>query len=251
MVSVCMATYNGEHFLTEQIQSILRQLNSDDELIISDDNSTDDTLKIIKSFNDSRIKLFTHKSTGRPTENFQNALLKAKGEFIFLADQDDIWLAGKYHKVVSLLGLHDLVLSDSILVNEDLEEVNASFFKFHGSAKGVIRNAIKNSYFGSCMAFRRELLEFALPFPLSREIGHDVWLGLVAEMVGKVYFINEPLILYRRHSSAVTSHGIGRSKRSIYIKVLGRVIMLKYVIFFYVKYLINGKRISIRYNSNV
>jgi glycosyltransferase involved in cell wall biosynthesis len=252
MISVCIACYNGEKFIREQIISILGQLSENDEIIVSDDSSSDNTVEIIKSIADPRINLvFNKNSTGRPTENFQNALLLAKGDLVFLADQDDIWVDNKCAKLTSLLGSCLLVLSDSIVVDENLNELNSSFFKFHGSGKGVLRNIVKNSYFGSCMAFRRELLEFALPFPSSREIGHDVWLGLVAEMVGKVCLTHERLILYRRHDATVTPHAIGKSKRSLPIKLWGRVIMLKYVLVFYFKYLINGKRISIHYNTHV
>ncbi|HMI00860.1 MAG TPA: glycosyltransferase family 2 protein [Pedobacter sp.] len=249
--SVCMATYNGEKYIYDQIKSILDQLRSDDELIISDDQSKDHTISIIESFNDPRIKLFLHKNVGRPTENFQNALEKAEGEIIFLADQDDVWIEGKYEKMRKLLKTYDLVLSNSILVDEDLKVLNSSFFHYHGSAKGVVRNAIKNSYFGSCMAFRKGLLQYALPFPSTLEIGHDIWLGLVAEMTGNVYFTNEAMILYRRHGSTVTPHGIGKSKRSLFVKLWSRIIVLKYVLKFYLKYLKHARRISVHNNTNV
>lgn len=251
MVSVCLACYNGEKFILAQIESILFQLRAEDELIISDDGSNDLTLEIIVKIGDPRIKIYHHKSAGRPTENFQNALRKANGNIIFLSDQDDVWLEGKYDHMIKLLENNLLVLSNSILVDENLDVLNSSFFNFHGSAKGVIRNAIKNSYFGSCMAFQRKLLSYALPFPPTIEIGHDVWLGLIAEIVGKVYFTEKPLILYRRHDSTVTPHGIGKSSRSLVIKLWSRVVVLKYVLFFYVKYLFNGKRISVHRDTNV
>ncbi|WP_419801106.1 glycosyltransferase family 2 protein [Mucilaginibacter sp.] len=231
-----MATYNGCQYIYEQVSSILNQLDACDELIISDDGSTDNTVAIVNSFNDARIKVYTHKSSGRPTENFQNALIRAKGEFIFLSDQDDIWIENKYDKLKELLLVYDLVVSNSIIVDENLNKLNPSFFAYHRSKKGIFRNAIKNSYFGSCMAFRSEILKYALPFPTSSEIGHDVWIGLVAEITGKVFFYNEALILYRRHSSAVTSHAISKSKRSFYKKVFGRLVMLQHVIIFYIKY---------------
>lgn len=95
MISVCMATYNGEEYIKEQLESILCQLGEMDEIIISDDGSTDNTLNIIESYNDSRIKI--HINTGKHgfVYNFENALQKAKGEYIFLSDQDDIWLPEK------------------------------------------------------------------------------------------------------------------------------------------------------------
>ncbi|MDE5758415.1 MAG: glycosyltransferase, partial [Allobaculum sp.] len=92
MISVCIATYNGERYIETQIRSILDQLNEDDEIIISDDSSTDRTLDIIRSLNDSRIKLFAGNKFHSRTFNFENALKQATGDFIFLSDQDDIWL---------------------------------------------------------------------------------------------------------------------------------------------------------------
>lgn len=252
MNSICIASYNGEKYISQQLESILSELLENDEVIISDDNSSDRTLDIVQSFNDKRIKVFKNEnSTGRPTENFGNALKHARGDIIFLSDQDDIWLENKYSKMLAILKNNILVLSDSILVDSELNVIQPSFFKYHNSKKGVLRNSIKNSYFGSCMAFRRELLNFALPFPRSKEIGHDVWLGLVAEIIGSVGFLDEQLILYRRHDSAVTAHGMGKSNRSLTVKVWGRVIMLKYLLVFYIKYLKNGKRISIDNNPNV
>ena len=90
MISVCMATYNGEKYIQEQIDSILCQLSKDDELVISDDHSTDATCDIIKSYNDRRIKLFLNELAKGVTHNFENALLHSKGDIIFLADQDDV-----------------------------------------------------------------------------------------------------------------------------------------------------------------
>lgn len=105
MISVCMATYNGGRFIKEQIDSILPQLSQYDELIVSDDGSTDRTLEIIASYKDERIKVFHHQKTGNKyyptlkvcysTNNFENALKQAKGDYIFLCDQDDIWEKNK------------------------------------------------------------------------------------------------------------------------------------------------------------
>jgi glycosyltransferase involved in cell wall biosynthesis len=246
-----MATYNGARFIKEQIDSILIQLKANDELIISDDRSTDSTIQIIKSYNDPRIKLFIHERPGGPTENFSNALEKATGDFIFLADQDDVWLEQKYEKMLKLLKAYDLVLSDSIVVDEDKKVLRPSFYAMHGSAPGILKNVAKSSYFGSCMAFRRDILHYSLPFPPTKEIGHDLWLGLLAELTGKVYFSREALILYRRHASTVTSVGIGKSRRSLLTKLAGRITIFKYLIKFYIKYLINGKRFSINNNAHV
>jgi len=93
-ISVCMATYNGEKYIYDQLQSILTQLSENDEVIISDNYSSDKTIEIIELFNDPRIKIYFLKK-GKSIKNFENALLHASRDYIFLADQDDIWLPGK------------------------------------------------------------------------------------------------------------------------------------------------------------
>jgi glycosyltransferase involved in cell wall biosynthesis len=251
MVSVCLASYNGEKYIHEQIMSILIQLAPDDELIISDDHSRDQTALIIQGIDDPRIRLYKNTKPSGPITNFQNALEKVRGAFVFLADQDDVWLPGKYRHMLELLQSYDLILSDSVVVDEHKEVINPSFYAMHGSAPGILKNVAKSSYFGSCMAFRREILRYSLPFPPTKEIGHDLWLGLVAELTGKVYFSKEALILYRRHASTVTSVGMGKSSRSLITKIFGRVTIIKYLIKFYIKYLLNGKRFSVNNNPHV
>ncbi|WP_343689608.1 glycosyltransferase family 2 protein [Chitinophaga sp.] len=240
MVSVCMATYNGAAFIEEQIRSILTQLRAEDELVISDDGSGDGTLDIICQIADDRIRLY-HGNFRDVIRNFQYALSKAKGDYIFLADQDDVWLPGKVTKMIELLQKYDLVISDSEVVDEQLQQLHASFFAYFGSGKGLLKNIARSTYYGSCMAFRKSLLKNALPFPATREIGHDLWIGLVAEMIGTVYFYPEALIKYRRHGETFTSAGTGKSKRGLIKKLKGRMIMMKEVIKYYLKYKICKK----------
>ena len=242
MVSVCLASYNGEKFILEQINSILIQLQHKDELIISDDSSTDNTIAIIKSIQDPRIKLLTDNKFRDPIQNFQHVLKFAKGKYIFLSDQDDVWIEGKYAELLQLLNKYDLVISDSKIVDENLVVLHPSFFKNFNSGKGIVKNMIKSSYYGSCMAFRRNVLQAALPFPDTKEIGHDLWIGLVAEMTGTVYFYPKPLLLYRRHHTAFTPVNVGKSTRTKYQMLRGRLIMLKEVIKFYIKYRLNWKK---------
>jgi len=121
MISVCMPTFNGEKYIKKQIESILSQMNDEDELIISDDSSTDKTISIIESLNDSRIKIFSHtpntvqlkKKLGIyriVAENYLNALNYAKGDYIFLADQDDLWSQGRVKKFKKILNKNILAL---------------------------------------------------------------------------------------------------------------------------------------------
>lgn len=199
MISVCMATYNGEKYIKEQIDSILVQLGENDEIIVSDDGSTDNTIEIIESYQDSRIKIFRN-SFKNLILNFEFTLNKAKGDFIFLSDQDDVWLLNKVEVNLDYLIKNDIVVSNCKVVNQDLEVINKSFFQLNNSKQGLISNLIKNSYLGCCLAFRKEILGKVLPFPKNIPM-HDIWLGFVSELFFKPKFIEEPLMLYRRHGA--------------------------------------------------
>ena len=230
MNSVCVATYNGEQYIEQQLRSILEQIKPEDEVIVSDDGSTDKTLKIVDSIGDKRIRV-GHSHTHYFKENFIEAMREAKGELIFLSDQDDVWLPGKYERCVNELQEVDLVCTNSRMTDSELKVIEPNFFSIYHSGPGVFKNAMNNTYYGSCMAFRRSLLDYALPMPPTREIGHDIWLGLVAEMTGKVLFIDTPYLLYRRHEDAKTSTNglLHRSKRPLWRKVWSRVVVLYYV----------------------
>lgn len=233
--SVCMATYNGEKFIVEQLYSILQQIHQDDELVISDDGSTDQTVSLIESVNDPRIKLLTGNTFRDPIKNFQHALQHCGGQYIFLSDQDDVWMDHKYEWMLEKLKAYDLVISDSQIVDKELNLLYPSFFDYFKSGKGILKNIIKSSYYGSCMAFNRKVLVSSLPFPDTKEIGHDLWLGLVAELKYSVLFYKEPLLQYRRHNNAFTPENVGKSKRKISQMVYGRIIMLREIMKFLIK----------------
>lgn len=206
MISVCMATFNGEKYVVEQIESILKQLDVEDELIISDDGSTDNTINLIKLINDKRIKLY-FKNGYSYTENFENALKKAKGDYIFLSDQDDVWSPNKVQVCLNYLKEYDFVMSDATVVDENLKVINSSRNSYHFVKNGFLRNFIKTYYLGCCMAFKRNVLDFVLPFPTNSKLClHDAWISLNAELFFKTKVIDEQLILYRRHSNN-TSNG--------------------------------------------
>lgn len=230
MISVCMATYNGEKYILSQIQSILRQLHDEDEIIISDDSSSDNTLKIVREINDARIKIYIHDRDHGYTRNFENALSKASGDIIFLSDQDDEWFPNKVEKTMQVLQSADFTVSDCITVDENNEVIDQSRFKTFNIKKGFWRLMIKTRYLGCCMAFRRNVLNAALPFPSnSFYIEHDLWLASVAECFFRVELIDEPLIWYKRHKGNVSDAGFNKGY-SIPIKIIRRVYRLSELI---------------------
>ena len=229
MISVCMATYNGEKYIREQVDSILAQLGSDDELIVSDDGSSDATLSILRSYGDPRIKLSHNTLRHGVNGNFENALRQAQGDYIFLADQDDVWLPGKVRTCVEALRTTDLVVHDCIVTDSRLKTVHESFFALRGSRSGFWRNWVRNSYVGCCMAFRREILDRVLPIPTRMGALHDCWIGLLAEAAGRTEFLPFAGIRFRRHEQN-TSPTAAESEFSLSSRIGYRIGLLRFVL---------------------
>ena len=224
-ISVCMATYNGEKYIKEQLDSILSQLSINDEVIISDDISTDKTIETIKSFEDNRIIIYINEEKLGASANFNVSLSKASGDIIFLSDQDDIWLDSKVSKCLENLEKYDLVVTNCSVVDENLDIKYESYFDIVQSGRGFIKNLYKSTYLGCCLAFKRKILEVILPIPNNLMMYHDWWIGLIAEQKFKVYFEKEPLLLYRRHGNT-TSPTVGKSKNNLFFKIKSRLQLL-------------------------
>lgn len=221
-----MATYNGAEYIQAQLDSILTQLGAEDEVIITDDCSTDNTVSILRAMGDARVRLYVNGEQRGVTANFYGALQKAKGDYIFLSDQDDIWLPDKVKRNLELLQEYDLVVSDAEVTDASLHPIAPSLFALIGSREGLWKNWLACSFYGSCMAFRREVLLAAMPFPQAVYIAHDWWIGMVAECMYRVVFVNELLQLYRRHNDTVTRINQGyfltRSQRPFRVKIAAR-----------------------------
>ena len=233
MISVCVATYNGEKFIREQIESILCQLSSDDEIIVSDDGSTDGTIVIINCIGDKRIRIIEGPRKHSPTFNFENALKEAKGDYIFLADQDDVWKTNKVEVCMKWLQKYDCVVSDAEVTDSNLNPLYPSLYAIMQVRQGHIYNTVwKNGYTGCCMAFRRNILEASLPFPKDIPM-HDIWIGNVAAYKYNVKFIPDKLILFRRHKETISCNGKG-SKYSIWQKIKFRWSIIKNIVNMYI-----------------
>lgn len=203
-VSVAMASFNGEKYISTQIKSILENLTENDELIISDDGSTDGTRRIIEEFNDSRIKILDGPKQG-VKKNFENAIRNCSGKYIFLSDQDDVWMGNKVDLMLSAFKEKRclVMVHNCSLINEDGGQILPDFFKYRHSGTGRIKNVMKNTYVGCCMAFDASIKDRILPIPEDIEM-HDQWIGLLGEEKGRGYFLNEKLILWRRHEGTAS-----------------------------------------------
>ena len=204
-ISVCMATYNGSQYVEKQINSILTQLSVNDELIIVDDCSCDHTVDIIQGFEDHRICIIQNYSNIGVINNFEKAILNAQGDIIFLSDQDDIWMPNKIQEVTKIFTQQrnvTLVTSNIGVIDEDDNLISNS--KLVGDfIPGFIPNLFRPRFRGCTLAFRREMLNYFLPFPKDIPM-HDMWIGLVNEIYGQTFYIDKPLIKYRRHNNNVT-----------------------------------------------
>ena len=230
MISVCIAMHNGGKYIIEELKSILSQLGNDDEVIISDAGSTDGSIHEVIELHDTRISVYSYdcdKLMKLPryyvTKNFENSLRHAKGDIIFIADQDDLWMPNKVQVCMEQLQHYDLVLSELIICDGNGQPTGEKWF----NGKFRQNNPLKifgMTYQGCAMAFNRRVLDAALPFP-KRILSHDHWIGYIAEMIGKVKFIDEPLMYYRIHDHNVS--GDSRSTNTLWFKITYRLYMVK------------------------
>ncbi len=227
-----MASYNGESFIVEQIDSILKQIGTDDELIIVDDCSTDKTLSLLKNTNDSRIRLFqTDKNVGH-VGAFEMALSRASNDIIFLSDQDDIWKPSKYdltlqefqHDAKLAFVVHSLSAADergNLICDDWLSLTPACKHR----SQLLLAELIKPQVFGSASAFRRELLALMLPFPIF-VYAHDHWLLICAAINGEYKFLSDHLVLRRIHENNVTpKSGLSITKKVYYRSIFVLLIL--------------------------
>lgn len=206
MISIALATYNGERFLKEQIDSIIAQSVSNWELVISDDGSTDSTVEIIDSYKqkDSRIRFIKNAGRHGCAENFQNALSHCSGEYIAFCDQDDVWEADHLEHLYSILGDKSVAFANSEAVDSELKSLN--FFwgeKFlitekHLSDKLFLHLIFLNFMQGTAILFKRDLLNF-LPFP--NALFHDHWAAISAVLKDGIAYSTKSILKYRQHES--------------------------------------------------
>jgi glycosyltransferase involved in cell wall biosynthesis len=213
MLSVALATCEGERFILAQVRSILDQLGPGDEIVVSDDASRDGTLALIEALGDPRLRIFRNADRVGYVKNFERAIRHCRGEFIFFSDQDDVWMEGKVKIQRELLARVGCVVSDARVVAEDLSPINPSYFAVR-QVRGFspLDIFLRPPIVGATMACRRDFLERLLPFP--ERVPHDFWITLNAALSGQFEVLREPLLLYRRHGAAASLSASGR-KRSL------------------------------------
>lgn len=212
-LSVCMAVYNGAEFLEQQLNSILPQLGLNDEIVICDDKSTDRSVDIISSFEDPRIVLSVNDNQLGHVKNFEIAISLARGNYIFLSDQDDIWVSHRLYLYIEKLyqiKSPALVVGNFIEVDNKLLPLDTRMnrLKLAGSEGSRLPIALmilmgRSKYYGCCFAFHRSLNKLILPFPSKIE-AHDMWIGLVSSLCASVAVIDEVTLLRRIHDKNIT-----------------------------------------------
>lgn len=218
-ISVAMAVCNGEKYIEQQLNSIIHNLSKDDEIIISYNRSEDATLEMIEEAAHQLpiIKVYSCEEKG-VIANYENAISHCNNEYIFLADQDDVWTDNKVEKVMECFEKEHaiLVMHDSEYTDDDLNQQDMTLFKDRDIKQGYVHNLINNCYDGCCLAFHRDMVKMILPIPRSVSM-HDQWIGLVAEKVGRVCFCQEKLLQHRRHGDATKKkYGLSMIFRTSY-----------------------------------
>ena len=215
-IECVLCTYNGAEYIREQLESISHQTCRPDRLIVCDDDSQDSTVEIVADWSRTagfQVDIFINEPGLGAVGNFEKALFLTTGDYIFFADQDDVWLPEKIELAMKLmkdmeseygLEMPCLVHTDLMVVDKQLQVIHRSFLENQGlqhiyNEESLLPCLMAQNFVTGCtMLINRALKEKALPFPRDI-IMHDYWLALAAAMCGKIGFINVPTILYRQH----------------------------------------------------
>lgn len=227
-VSVILATFNGAAYVDEQLRSLAAQTRAPDELIISDDGSTDGTLSIVEDFARRApfpVEVVLNRSSNRGADqNFAAAISKGVGDLVFFCDQDDRWARDKIELMVREFEAEPevgLVMCDASIVDEHLSPTGSTIWsRFHfGQAlqekvtegQGFLVFSRTMPLYGCTMAVRRALAPHFLPVPSG--VSFDAWIGQIISVVAEVRLVHHPLLEYRQHSAQVTGFDSGSRLR--------------------------------------
>ncbi|TQJ41530.1 glycosyl transferase family 2 [Arthrobacter sp. SLBN-112] len=222
-VSVCLAAYNGAVHIEEQIRSILPELGDADELIVVDDHSTDNTVEVVTSIGDPRIRLIPAQRNAGYVRTFERALGEARGEFVFLSDQDDVWLPGRVETMISALDGQDVVVSNCQHFDGPLGSFHEIRLRAQDSTHPV-RNILGivvgyRLHWGCAMAVRKRILHQVLPFPQHMTESHDQWIAMVGNVNRSINYLETDTILHRLHGENLTPRGVRSLSKIIKARV--------------------------------
>ena len=213
LISIAMTTFNGEKYLRKQLDSILAQTYKDFELVVCDDCSTDNTHSILEEYvqKDKRIKIHYNDSNLGFIKNFEQTLRFCSGDFVALADQDDVWTNNHLEVLLSNIGEHDIACSNSILVDKDLKPLNMDMKTSCHFTNVPKDNADLFFYFlfgnnfvqGAASLIKREFLQKCLPIP-EFVIFHDHWFGINASICNGIVYLENSTLYYRQHGNNIT-----------------------------------------------
>lgn len=213
-ISVALCTFNGEKYLEKQIESILNQsFDCNLEIIVCDDNSSDKTITIL---NDYKVKypttfeIINNNTTIGSTKNFEKAIKKCQGEFIFLSDQDDIWEENKIEETISIfkrnINIEGVFSNANLINNEDLKYIEMSLWDSVFFLENRLPHPINfvdliskngNVVTGATLCIKKEIKEFIFPFP--EKILHDEWIAILLAVRETLDYSKKKLISYRIH----------------------------------------------------
>lgn len=203
-VSVAMATYNGQHYIREQLDSILEQTITPDEIVIVDDCSSDATMDILNGYESEHpgiIKVFQNESNLGYIKNFEKAISLCSSQYIALSDQDDIWMRNKLEVLLQRIGDSLLIHSDAHIIDADGSILQESYSK--SAKKRPLPDYLDiihfNSITGCTTLIKKELFALTAPFPVT--MPHDWWLAMVAVVKDSIEYSPDPLIMYRQHDN--------------------------------------------------
>ncbi len=234
LVSVAMATYNGEKFIREQLDSILCQTYPNIEIVVTDDCSTDATPAILDEYaaQHENVRVYHNEKNLGLTANFEKAASLSRGELIAFADQDDIWMPEKIEILTNNLGDNTLVYSDSAYIDREGNPLGKGISTYRHLINGRNLFTLDDDSGiwipGHAAMFRRELLDKAIPFnPL---FNHDISITIHAMIAGTVKAVPDKLVLYRQHGGNVVgglgchapSKGPEPTKEEILLKSIAR-----------------------------
>lgn len=203
LISIAMASYNGEKYLKEQLDSIYAQTYKNIEVIVTDDCSTDKTVDILEHYAKScGLKYFVNEKNLGFVKNFEKVLSLCDGDYIALADQDDIWCKDKIEILFKNVSGHLMVHSDAMLINDQGKMIEESFTK--QSKKKIYQTTQEylfiNNVTGCTSMIDKTLLKKALPIPSKFGV-HDYWLAVIASTQGSIAYVDKPLVKYRQHDN--------------------------------------------------